>query len=108
MSNLLGDISQPEFYGYRQDTRALMDVLRERIRQDAKWGEQNNDPFLYLTVLGEEFGELCQAALHSRFGGHAASKLREEAVQTAAVALAIVECLDRDKWVWGSHAFEQE
>ncbi len=27
-------------------------------------------------------------------------KLRDEAVQTAAVALAIVECLDRAKWSW--------
>lgn len=81
-------------------TTALESVLAERERQDAKWDEQNNDPFCYITVLGEEFGELCQAALHARFGGPAATKLREEAVHTAAVALAIVECLDRGKWAW--------
>jgi len=80
--------------------KAYEDVLAERTRQDAKWGEQNHDPFTYLTVLGEEYGEACQAALHLRFGGHAAGKLREEAVQTAAVALALVECLDRQKWSW--------
>lgn len=79
---------------------ALYDVNAERDRQEAKWGEQNHDPFTYLTVLGEEFGELCQAALHARFGGPASVKLREEAVQTAAVALAIVECLDRGKWAF--------
>ena len=81
-------------------TGALASVLAERERQDAKWGEQNNDPFVYLTVLMEEVGELAQAALHTRFGGHAAAGLREEAVHTAAVALAIVECLDRGKWRW--------
>lgn len=83
-------------------TTALASVLEERSRQDAKWGEQNHDPFTYLVVAGEEYGELCQAALHARFGGHAAEKLREEAVQLAAVALAMVECLDRDKWCWPS------
>lgn len=81
--------------------RALEMVLRERRRQDAKWGEQNNDPFVYLAVLTEETGELAQAALHTRFGGPKAEGLMEEAIHTAAVALAIVECLMRDKWEWG-------
>lgn len=79
---------------------ALQSVLAERERQDAKWGEQNNDPFTYITVLVEEVGELAQAALHTRFGGPAAAGLRDEAVHTAAVALAIIECLDRGKWRW--------
>ena len=83
--------------------RAMEAVLQERARQDAKWGEQNHDPFLYVTVLGEEYGELCQAALHARFGGPKAVELRKEAVHTAAVALAIIECLDRGKWTWGNH-----
>lgn len=79
---------------------SLNDVLTERARQDAKWGEQNHDPFTYLAILTEEVGELAQAALHARFGGPAAVGLRDEAVQVAAVALAIVQCLDRCKWVW--------
>ena len=81
-------------------SKALVSVLDERKRQDEKWGEQNHDPFLYLTVLGEEFGEVCKAALDARFKGGSFEHLREEAVQTAAVALAIVECLDRGKWEW--------
>ena len=83
---------------------ALADVIHERLRQEAKWGQQNHDPFTYITILGGEYGELCQAALHSRFGGPAASKLREEAIHTAAVALAIVECLDRADWSWPSQS----
>ena len=81
-------------------TEALASVLAERISQDAEWGEQNQDPFTYLVILMEEVGELSQAALHTRFGGDKAYGLRIEAVQVAAVALAIVECLDRGKWVW--------
>jgi NTP pyrophosphatase (non-canonical NTP hydrolase) len=83
-------------------TSALQSVLDERKRQDAKWGQQNHDPFLYLTILGEEYGETCQAALEARFGSGSLDHLREEAVQTAAVALAIIECLDRKQWGWST------
>ncbi|MBI9042899.1 MAG: MazG-like family protein [Anaerolineaceae bacterium] len=81
---------------------SLESVLKERTQQDKKWGKQNHDPFTYLTILMEEVGELSQAALHNKFGGPNGSldHLRVEAVQTAAVALAIVECLDRGKWTW--------
>jgi NTP pyrophosphatase (non-canonical NTP hydrolase) len=75
-------------------------IAMERNRQEVKWGEQNHDPFTYLTILMEEVGELSQAALHSKFGGEAAGGLLNEAVQTAAVAQAIVECLLRDTWIW--------
>ena len=81
-------------------SKAEEDVRQERKRQDAKWGEQNHDPLLYLAVLMEEVGECTQAALHLRFGGSQAPYVRDEAVQAAAVALAIIECLDRGKWAW--------
>jgi NTP pyrophosphatase (non-canonical NTP hydrolase) len=80
------------------NTQALTDVLQERERQEKKWGEQNHDPFAYLAILMEEVGEFSEAALHLRFGGPEAFGMRTEAVQVAAVALAIVECLDRNKW----------
>lgn len=78
----------------------LEDVIEERHRQDAKWGEQNHDPFAYLTILMEEVGEASQAALHDRFGGPKAGTFRAEMVQVAAVAVAIIECIDRGKWRW--------
>lgn len=96
---------------------AMNDVLAERRRQDEKWGEQNHDPFVYLTVLMEEVGELAQAALHLRYpkGGATTSNafyaaqahLREEAVQTAAVALAMIECLDRGLWTFRTDVDDQ-
>lgn len=79
---------------------SLVAVTNERRKQDKKWGEQNHDPFTWLTILAEEFGEFAQAALHTRFGGSAAEGLHEEAVHVAAVALAMVECLHREKWQW--------
>lgn len=83
-------------------TPALLSVIKERKRQDAKWGEQNHDTNVWLGILGEEFGELCQAVNETWFdngpeerrkGGY--ENIRAEAVQVAAVAVALVECLDR-------------
>jgi NTP pyrophosphatase (non-canonical NTP hydrolase) len=88
-------------------SQAARDAIAERARQDAKWGELNHDPFVYLAILHEESGELAQAALKARFEDQAEGareRMRAEAVQVAAVALAIVECLDRGKWTWGGHA----
>ena len=72
-----------------------LEVHRERLRQDAKWGEQNHDPIVWSAILGEESGEFTKSALHFTFGGNEAAGLRAEAVQVAAVAKAIVECCDR-------------
>lgn len=78
---------------------ALSDVIAERAAQDARWGEQNHEPEVWLAILGEEFGELAQAILANRFGSadHSSHNtgLRAEAVQVAAVAVALVDCLDR-------------
>lgn len=88
--------------GDASELHALADVLAERNRQDEKWGEQNHDPITYGAILMEELGEFTQAALDLRFGGKhgTAEELRTEAIHTAAVALAIVECIDRKKWSW--------
>ena len=81
---------------------AVGDIQMERSRQDRKWGEQNHHPMVWLSILGEEFGELCQAVNETVFdnGPQATLKggrgnMRKEAVQVAAVAQALVEYLDR-------------
>ncbi len=78
----------------------MLDVLDERARQDAKWGEQNHAPEVWLAILGEEYGELSTAILRERFGTgdyehRAVEDIRSEAIQVAAVAVAFVEFLDR-------------
>ncbi len=75
-------------------------IALERKRQDALWGEQNHDPFTYLTVLMEEVGEFAKDALEHRFGGRGRETLVNECVQVAAVAQAMLECLVRDEWAW--------
>jgi len=106
--DLVGSPPDGALFAHLRCTKALNDVVAERERQEKKWGTQDHDPYLYLAILGEEFGETCQAALEMRFSKHGdkndwAAELRKDAVQTAAVALALVECLDRNQWQWGSH-----
>lgn len=69
------------------------DVLIERERQNEKWGLQRHDYGYWLAILGEEFGEVCQAIQQ----GSVASKdtdaddLYTELIHVAAVASAIAE-----------------
>jgi NTP pyrophosphatase (non-canonical NTP hydrolase) len=74
----------------------------ERKRQNDKWGEQNHGLTVWSAILTEECGEFAEAALGVLFQDgetpqRAASlaKARTEAIHCAAVALAIVECIDR-------------
>lgn len=70
----------------------LRDILHERRRQDKKWGaDRNLDDYHWAAILGEEFGEVCEASLDSLEVG-----LRNELIQVAAVAVAWIECLDRN------------
>lgn len=84
--------------------KAMTDIINERARQDERWGEQNHYPQFWMGILGEEYGELCEAVNETVFdndtdkGGY--ENMRKEAVQVAAVALAFIECLDRNKEKW--------
>lgn len=85
-----------------RDTPHIQDaldlVVEERRRQIEKWGDQSeNHLFEWVSILGEEFGELCEAvnescfqnATHRDRGGM--QNVINEAVQVAAVAVSIVE-----------------
>lgn len=84
------------------DTTHIQDVLdlvvAERRCQIEKWGARNdNQLFEWMSILGEEFGELCESVNESLFkhpthperGG--CENIIREAVQVATVAVAIAE-----------------
>jgi NTP pyrophosphatase (non-canonical NTP hydrolase) len=82
------------------ETRCVIEeIFDERERQDEKWGEQNHSIMTWLAILSEEVGEAAQAALHIHFpGGYlTGDNLRDELIQVAAVACAMVESLDRNR-----------
>ncbi len=93
-------------------TNVLQEVLNERARQNQKWGEQNW-PF----ALATKYGPIAETAKKNCDNAHKAGKLtwneilteevmeafaesssrkkREELIQVAAVAVAMIECIDR-------------
>ena len=76
----------------------LMDeVLEELARATRKYPTWPTDPLHALAVLGEEFGELTKAVLQHTYEPDKASlaDVREEAVQTAAMALRFLLSLER-------------
>lgn len=97
----------PNGYIYEQiaDERARQERLRESGKFLHTCASEDFKAFTHFgraTVLGEEFGEVCRAALDAELVAEGRkndpalvrAKLREELIQTAAVAVAYIEALD--------------
>lgn len=66
------------------------EIKGERESQDKKWGKQLHHPIMWCAILGEEVGEVNKAALEDNW-----DEYKNELIQVAAVAVAMVECLER-------------
>lgn len=86
----------------QKNESAMNMVKAERQRQESLWGDQSwNHPFEWISILGEEYGELCKAvnetffenATHPDRGGF--EIIIKEATQVAAVEVAIIESTQR-------------
>lgn len=82
--------------------RVLDDIIKERIRQDEKWGtlkeRTTHDVMEWFVILMEEVGEASQEALRLRYSNdndklEAHDHLYEELVQCAAVCAAMLESM---------------
>jgi hypothetical protein len=93
---------------FHYTSKALSAICDERENQLDTWGVQDLSPLELLSILGEEYGEACQAALayarpdlHDPSGKYdlppetLRARYRRELVQVAAVAVQAIECLDR-------------
>lgn len=74
-------------------------VLEERNRQDTKWGEQNHIAPVWGMIIGEEYGEMCQAI--NEFGFNPTPKTEKqiytEAIHTMASCMAMLESIERQR-----------
>lgn len=70
-------------------------IKDERQRQDQIFGEQNHDPFKWLSILLEEVGEVAKAINDWHWSQESAQAIKEELAQVAAVAVAAIESLQR-------------
>ncbi len=67
------------------------DILKERARQDEKYGWKYRPPLRWISILGEEFGEVCRGEINCDWDNY-----RDELVQVAAVAVAALQNFDDD------------
>ena len=75
---------------WHETNQVLDEVLGERMRQHDLWGQQDHDESVWMIILMEEVGEAAKACFENN-----ADNYREELVQVAAVAVAMVEAFDR-------------
>lgn len=81
---------------YRNNQKGVYnDVLKERVRQNKKWGVQNHVPMYWLAILAEEVLELTKEVLNMHTKKDF-TNYRKELIQVAAVCVAALECLDRN------------
>lgn len=95
--------------------KVLNDVLRERERQNNKWGVQNHNAVEWIAILTEEVGEASKEAVDFHFANGDVDpalkaglnlqrirldNYRKELIQVAAVAIQAVESLDRQTGIF--------
>jgi hypothetical protein len=96
-----------------QTSKVLLEVADERTKQNNKWGEQNHNLTTWIAILGEEYGEAAKEAVDyccdnppSKAEELEATKTimlnrllryRKELIQTAAVAVQMIESLDSQR-----------
>lgn len=76
------------------------EILNERTLQDAKFGPvcgRDYGAYTWMAVLSEEVGEVAQAILKRGYEGGESNSIREELIQVAAVAVAMIEAFDCGK-----------
>lgn len=73
----------------------VFSVIRDkRLRRDKKWGEQNHHNLCWLAILVEEVGELSKQLIEQP---DLVPLDKAELVQVAAVAVAWLQCLERNE-----------
>lgn len=72
-------------------------IFRELHAAKQKFPAWPTDPLHALAILGEEFGELSKTVLQMTYEPHKTSlaEVKNEAIQTAAMAVRFLESLDR-------------
>ncbi len=77
----------------------LDEIHRERRAQDRKFGDQTGKGIpKWHAILAEEAGEASKEICEILHGGGSRENLREELIQTAAVAVAFIQYGDLQGW----------
>lgn len=84
--------------------KIISEIIVERDRQDTLWGEEEHILPAWTGIIGEEFGELCQAINETFFnngnekrklGGY--ENLKREGIHAVATLVKFLEFIERHK-----------
>ncbi|KAF1697964.1 hypothetical protein CSC62_07400 [Pseudoxanthomonas jiangsuensis] len=103
-ANSRATVAEEILAGGPTDSRSILaDVMAELARATAKFPTWPTDPLHAVAVLGEESGELTRAVMQAVYEPHKGGReqVREEAVQTAAMALRFLMSLDEYEYAPG-------
>jgi hypothetical protein len=77
-------------------------IVEERTRQTERWGEDEHSPLCWTAILNKQLGAYADAALKYEHadnpGYNEGAPLYRQAVHIAAVAIAILEQMEREGW----------
>lgn len=95
----------------------LKEIEAEIKRQNSIWGEQNHKPIEWIAILTEEVGEASREVVDHHFKNHVKDeqgrflfcdaadqrtrleRYRKEMLEVAAVAIQMIDCLDRNGFI---------
>jgi NTP pyrophosphatase (non-canonical NTP hydrolase) len=99
--------NEPMKHQYTLMRQVNDDVMRERHRQNAKWGLQRHEDGTWALILVEEVGEYAQACQAAKGWGKPtdAQNKYEELIHIAAVASAAAE-QEREELEANGHVFK--
>lgn len=97
--SMIREADQYQAIGEPDKKKIIADVLAERKRQDEKWGEQDHRADTWVSIIGEEYGEMCKAVNEFGFDPkeETISDIYTEAIQTMASCMAMLECIERSR-----------
>ena len=77
---------------------AIDSVISERERQDELWKRQDHTQFRWGMILGDTYGSYCKGVIAQDSPSFPSSlNVRDELVKLAAIAIAAIECIDKEK-----------
>ena len=82
------DLPEPRVFAESGDFGSELDaIIRELMRQHEKFGDQSLTLFDWASILGEEYGEVCQAINEEHFDDGELGAVYRECTHVAAVAV---------------------
>lgn len=88
----IAEIKDQDLRSWFWHVEVFLSQTREaRLAQLRKWGYQSHDIHKWLSILTEEVGELAKSSLENKGTASDQEQIETEAIQVAAVALAIAQ-----------------